>query len=192
MTEIINFPNKKKPDLEKEKFNYTREENSTYVSNYALRTKIKMEDSFKTILSHMHVVIEQFTEQVTCVCTKTGDPLFDLERALEFRRTLSELFYSLLETIDEEIDEETKTETAKKGKDGKVKEKQKQEPSLVDWNVYRKNLDRLSVEDLIDSHVYEGKKRNRLELFLANNGFSFGPTGWRKEVFKKPYVIKTE
>lgn len=98
MVEIINFP--RQSDLEKD-----LEKDNSYVDNYALKTKKTMESSFNEIFPIMQCVMEQFSEQVTCVCIKTGKPLFDLERAIEFRRSLNDLFSSILETIDEEIAE---------------------------------------------------------------------------------------
>jgi len=46
-----------------------------------------------------------FSEQVSCVCTKTGNSLFDMERAVQFRDNLARIFDGMLEGIDEEIEE---------------------------------------------------------------------------------------
>ena len=46
-----------------------------------------------------------FSDQVTCICTETGEPLFDLARARIIREKLRATFDAVLEVIDEEIQE---------------------------------------------------------------------------------------
>ena len=60
--------------------------------------ELELENFFKN-------VITKFSDQVTCVCTKTGSPLFDIQKARIIRDVLANAFTALLETIDEEIEE---------------------------------------------------------------------------------------
>jgi hypothetical protein len=50
-------------------------------------------------------VVSVFSDQVTCVCTKTGRPLFDLEKATLIRGQVAQVFDAILQVMDEEIKE---------------------------------------------------------------------------------------
>jgi len=150
------------------------------IENHVLKTSKTLDESFNEIGSALHKIIEQFSEQVTCTCAITCRPIFNMEKALAFRKRLGNMFYALLECLDEEIDEE------------KTEEYNKESPYKINWDEHYKTLEKLSKEELLKSHMYESSKRLHLETILMSNGFQYGPNGWDKEIFKKPSFKNTD
>ena len=57
------------------------------------------------VVGFIEKTVNLFSEHTTQICTKTHAPLFDREKAIKIRDTLSQVFNTVLETMDEEIKE---------------------------------------------------------------------------------------
>lgn len=86
---------------------YVEGTRSTANDEKCLRSIVDLDDAFKEMKLDTFVMtcITTFSDQVTCLCNKTGVPLFDLERAKKIREKLDQVFQNVLSIIDEEIEE---------------------------------------------------------------------------------------
>lgn len=76
-------------------------------TNNAATSPIELNEALKNLGLEDFVmkVARIFSDQVSCVCTETGEPLFDLARARIIREKLRLTFDAVLEVIDGEIED---------------------------------------------------------------------------------------